>query len=589
MKLGFSIFRSFLILILLSNQLIVSAQRVGKIKVTEDNARFYRDTLIKRIFGPTGFPYGAMPDTVVSNVNSIDYLSTFPYSGILYPNGNLDSIDKLEVTIDANTTNFPSKAKLYLFHPHSSNGKLFIYHAGHCAGTAIAEDVVNNAGNDSAGVAIPKLLEQGYTVLAVPMIHYQLMPRNGYSCGNNRHDQLFSDSLYTYPLGLFFKPLIAGLNAIGRSNYTSIYMMGLSGGGWTTSVYPAIDSTISMSFPVAGSWPIAVRNYYYSAGDAEQYYAPVFRNLLDYHELYTLSCLAPARKMLQINNRYDACCFNGAFQHLYYVDSVARALEGTGGEFNYYLDETGYQHVVTTKAMQVILKYTEQDRAQLINLPEDSVYGGMSYYYSIRSNFTTQQLNNQMSLSFSMLKAPEWMYINYSTGEIFGQATPATLIPNKDTISFKVEDSLGRFVICNLTLVKKRGSPYFFTMYTDSQTVYFLPFYAHAMQSVNQASKDYFFFNNPSLSINNISIVNNSIIKLDLNMPLSLTDSIGYNGMNDRYPITYNNGAKLDNFGLTDIVINAVKRDYAIIGMIRFNSDTNKFEYFNGVAWINMN
>ena len=72
-------------------------------------------------------------------------------------------------------------------------------------------------------------------------------------------------------------------------------------------------------------------------------------------------------------------------------------------------------------------------------------------------------------------------------------------------------------------------------------------------------------------------------------MPLSLTDSIGYNGMNDRYPITYNNGSKLDDFGLTEIVINAVKRDYAIIGMIRFNSETKKFEYFNGVAWINMN
>jgi hypothetical protein len=142
----------------------------------------------------------------------------------MYPNGNLDSVDKLEVTIDANTTNFPSKAKLYLFHPHNSNGKLFIYHAGHCAGTAIAEDVVNNAGNDSSGVAIPKLIEQGYTVLAVPMIHYQFSPPNGYVCGYNRHDQLFSDSLYTYPLGLFFKPLIAGLNAIGRSNYSSIYI-----------------------------------------------------------------------------------------------------------------------------------------------------------------------------------------------------------------------------------------------------------------------------------------------------------------------------------------------------------------------------
>jgi hypothetical protein len=109
------------------------------------------------------------------------------------------------------------------------------------------------------------------------------------------------------------------------------------------------------------------------------------------------------------------------------------------------------------------------------------------------------------------------------------------------------------------------------------------------MQNINQLSKAYFYFNNPSLNITELSILNNSIIKLKLNMPLTINDSIGYNGINDSYPITYFNGMKLDNFELTPVAFDVVKNDYAIIGMIRFNTDTKKFEYFNGVTWINMN
>ena len=37
-------------------------------------------------------------------------------------------------------------------------------------------------------------------------------------------------------------------------------MIGISGGGWTTTVYPAIDTRISESFSVAGSLPLSLRN-----------------------------------------------------------------------------------------------------------------------------------------------------------------------------------------------------------------------------------------------------------------------------------------------------------------------------------------
>ena len=571
------------------NNLTLKAQRVSRIKVTAANARQYRDSLKLKIFGTTVFPYNILPDSVITNVSSLDYYNSFPYSSIQFPNGNLDSVDKMVVTIDTNTLNFPYQAKVYLYHPHNSNGKLFIYHSGHCAGNATAEDIFENADNIGIGTVIPKLIAEGYTVLSVPMLNYRHDPPVGYVCGYNLHDQLFSDNQYAHPLGLFFKSLIASLNQLGRSNYAAIYMCGLSGGGWTTSVYPAIDSSISVSFPVAGSWPIPVRNVYYTGGDTEQYYAPVFKNLLDYHEIYTLACLAPARKMLQINNRYDPCCFSGSFQHVFYVDSVAKALEGTGGDFKFYLDETVNRHAITNKAMQVMFKFIEGDQARLATSPEDTVSAGMSYVYNIKNNFFANQLSPNSTLTYSLLKSPSWITLDGATGEISGQVPSGTLFRVKDTVSFKVEDSLGRFVVFNLTTLKKREAPYFFTMFGDSQTVYFLPFYSGSLQSINQFSRNYFYFNNPNLNIDSISILKNSFIKINLNVPLNPNDSIGYNGMNAGFPITYTNREKMEDFDLSPIFIDAVKDKIAVIGMIRFNTDSRKFEYFNGLDWINMN
>ncbi|WP_410967163.1 hypothetical protein, partial [Salmonella sp. SAL4436] len=90
----------------------------------------------------------------------------------------------------------------------------------------------NNDGIEP-GKVIPELLEDGYTVLAVPMLNYGYPAPEGIICGFNNHDQFFLNSNYPYALSYFFKPLIASLNLLGRANFQSIYMTGLSGGGWT--------------------------------------------------------------------------------------------------------------------------------------------------------------------------------------------------------------------------------------------------------------------------------------------------------------------------------------------------------------------
>ncbi len=577
-----------LIVLMLAGGSIAMGQKVRPIKVTAANAALYRDSLNERIFGPTGFPYSILPDSAITNVSNIEYFTGFPYSSIQYPAGNLDSIDKILYTVDPNNTLFPTQVVSYLFHPHTNNGKLFIYHAGHCAGTAVAEDVLGNADGTEPGIVIPALLAAGYTVLAVPMIHYQQVPPTGLVCGYNGHDPLFNDSLYTYPMGLFFTPLIASLNQLNRASYLAIYMCGLSGGGWATSVYPAMDSSISVSVPVAGSWPLALRSFFNVGGDSEQFYTPVFSGLLDYHELYTLSCLAPARKMLQINNRYDGCCFDGSVAHIFYADSVQKALQGTGGQFAFYLDESGTRHAITARAMQVIATFIAGEQGALVSYPEDSIAGGMNYMYTIGDQFTVNATPDPASYQYSLLKAPSWLSLNTGTGVLSGQAPPGSIVPSRDTVSFKVEDAAGRFVIHNYVMIKKRAVQQFFTAPDDDRIVFFLPFYAGSVSTVDPLSSAQFFFNNSSLSVVQIEVVQQSMIRLRLNASVSATDSIGYNGFNSPQPLTYNNGLKIDDTALSEIKPNAVTTNYARAGMIRFNSETIKFEYFNGTAWVNM-
>src|SRR5436189_4849979 len=89
-------------------------------------------------------------------------------------------------------------------------------------------------------------------------------------------------------------------------------MVGLSGGGWTTTICAAIDPRIRFSFPVAGTIPLALRTGG-SVGDREQY-EPSFYRIAGYPDLYILGSQGHGRKQVQILVRRDDCCF-GQAQH----------------------------------------------------------------------------------------------------------------------------------------------------------------------------------------------------------------------------------------------------------------------------------
>ena len=143
-------------------------------------------------------------------------------------------------------------------------------------------------------------------------------------------------------------------------------MTGLSGGGWTTTLYAAIDPTIRCSFPIAGSIPLYLRTGA-SIGDREQT-DPAFYTIAGYPDLYLLGAHGPGRKQIQILVRKDDCCF-GEAQHdpthagaLYfdavraYETKVQTALRKSGsGTFHLEIDETAPTHMISHHAIEKIL------------------------------------------------------------------------------------------------------------------------------------------------------------------------------------------------------------------------------------------
>jgi hypothetical protein len=206
--------------------------------------------------------------------------------------------------------------------------------------------------------AIDEFLGSGYAVLAAYMPHM----RPG-DCRTVPHHRMWNLPVSSgSPLKFFLEPVAVSLNAL-QSKYKAIHMAGLSGGGWTTTVYAAIDTRIRTSFPVAGTIPLYLRSAG-SIGDKEQYLDEFYR-LAGYPDLYFLGALG--RKQIQILNRKDDCCF-GEAQHSVaqtgldyeaamrvYEKAVQEAL-GTKGRFRLDIDDSAPRHMISPQAVQTMLR-----------------------------------------------------------------------------------------------------------------------------------------------------------------------------------------------------------------------------------------
>ncbi len=256
---------------------------------SESDLTQLRQRLIRFIWGQERLPE-RMPDSV-SPAES-------PMANV----ENLDKVKAISIGMEAG-----QQTIAYLYHPRNRNSRLVLVHQGHVCDTGIA----------GVGNVIRDLVRSGYSVLALNMPRCRVGDCSSDCTG--AHNEMFASIHLSQgsPLKFFLEPCAVSLNYFQTHGaegmrYTDFSMVGLSGGGWTTTVYAALDPRITLSFPVAGTLPLYLRSDG-SVGDTEQT-LPDFYRLAGYLDLYILGASGAGRKQVQILNERDDCCF-GVTQH----------------------------------------------------------------------------------------------------------------------------------------------------------------------------------------------------------------------------------------------------------------------------------
>jgi len=260
---------------------------------------------------------------------------------------NLESIDKFSIIMENDVKSIP-----YLFHSETPNGNLVIYHQGHKG------DFIHGS------ETIQKLLINGYDILAFSMPLLGMnnqpivdLPNFGkIKLSIHNHLRLLESEDFS-PIKYFLEPITISLNYLDDEfDYQSYSMIGISGGGWTTTLYSAIDERISKSFSIAGSYPIYLRNEPKNLGDYEQT-VPELYAISNYLELYIMSSYGLNRSHIQFFNENDPCCFSGtAFES--YDDLIKQKIDSLGqGNFEIYLDDTHNEHKISEYVLNKILEY----------------------------------------------------------------------------------------------------------------------------------------------------------------------------------------------------------------------------------------
>lgn len=318
-----------------------------------------RAALVRFLWGADGFPSTRLPEIVVTNIASpVKQLSS------------LARVDEFRMPLAPGL-----EGLAWHFMPVKPNGGLVVVHHGHAC------TLDDDPGPSETGYGLQRtihgLLKEGYGVLGVFMPHM----RPGDCTGG--HESMFKLQTTGSPMKFFVEPVVFSLNYLriahrrgGFPAYRDFHMVGLSGGGWTTTVYAAIDPTIQCSFPVAGSIPLYLRTGG-SVGDLEQF-EPKFYGLAGYPDLYVLGAAGPGRRQVQVLVQRDDCCF-GAAQHdeqragqgypgamQDYAARVSAAVMSVGaGSFRLAIDEVAPSHMISHHTIdQIVLPTLREARGR---------------------------------------------------------------------------------------------------------------------------------------------------------------------------------------------------------------------------------
>ena len=257
---------------------------------------------------------------------------------------NLKRIDRLTVEMG-----YGISSVSYLFTPGQSNGKLILYHQGHGGDFLLGKDTIQF------------FLDRNFTVLAMAMPLLGMNNQPVVEIDGLGQMKLIShkklgllEANNFNPMKLFLEPILINLNFLDKEyNFKRYSMIGLSGGGWTTVVYSAIDERISDSFSVGGSMPFYLRVDSRDMGDYEQTNIELYKNV-NYLELYVLGAYGDGRQHVQIFNKNDSCCFSGNGYETYEFVIKDKMSQLGKGNFQIFIDDTHNEHKISKYVMSLI-------------------------------------------------------------------------------------------------------------------------------------------------------------------------------------------------------------------------------------------
>lgn len=300
----------------------------------KEDAERIRRAAIRVIWGRDDLPRKKMPAAIEKDIEDSRY------DGM----ANLGRIDRIEIKMD-----YGIRSIGYHFQAADGNGRLVIFHQGF-AGTF-----------HDAKHLIGALLGEGYAVIGLNFLGYgeNLMghdayfPRIGWY-GVNTYRIV---DIAEHPMQYFFEPVVVAVNYAEKEfAYTTIDISGFSAGGWTAMAAAAIDPRIRRSYPVAGSYPLYLRDRDEPGQSVpQQYYGP-FIYAVNYLEMFVLAATGKGRGQLQIFNRFDNCCFNNV-KGKHYEQAVRDVVARLGpGRFAVLIDETHADHKISDFAIEAILE-----------------------------------------------------------------------------------------------------------------------------------------------------------------------------------------------------------------------------------------
>ena len=255
---------------------------------------------------------------------------------------NQGSMDPFEVGAK-NTDIYEAKlafgcaSKIYLFHPKSQSARqnsLFIFHQGHHGMWTPNLHLIKALLHAEFHVAAFQMPFRGENACNFDFDDQRTGTINVKKHKNFQLVPMFHEQTGIHPLSFFLAPLQSFINFADQElGFDEYYMAGISGGGWTTTVYSAIDRRIRTAFSIAGDAPYSWNAIQENFGDYEEMF---MLNLGSYYELYILDVLNGNefnRNKYNLYNSFDRCCFQSfKFDLSSLQDAVNRTIERLGGD-----------------------------------------------------------------------------------------------------------------------------------------------------------------------------------------------------------------------------------------------------------------